>query len=452
MSTKTHQDVRHLFENFWQKNKHSYISPVFLVPKEDATTLFTSSGMQPLIRYLSGAPHPQGKRLYNIQPCFRAVDIDEVGDNRHTTFFEMMGNWSLGDYFKKEQLEWVWEFFTKKLGLPKEKLYVTVFEGDKSVPQDEESYAVWRKLGVSENHIRSYGVEKNWWSRAGIPDAMPEGEIGGTDCEIFYEFDTPHDKRFGTDCHPNCDCGRFLEIGNSVFIQYRKKKDGILEELPQKNVDFGGGLERILAALNNDPDVFKTDVFDGIITEIEKDTRQSYTNERNTSHMRVIADHLKASVFLINDGVVPSNKAQGYVLRRLLRRSAVKMYQLGGGLTSHFNSICDRGVLSTYDGMNGIERNRQRNVIFSVIDEEINRFSSSLDTGLKIFKKEKTINGTIAFDLYQNYGFPFEITQELAVQRGERVSREEFDVEFAKHKALSRTASRGMFTGGLADH
>ncbi len=453
MSIKAHQDLRNLFHTFWNERKHSLVVPVSLVPKEDSTTLFTSSGMQPLIRYLSGTPHPQGRRLYNIQPCFRAVDIDEVGDNRHTTFFEMMGNWSLGDYFKKDQLAWVWEFFTEKLKLSKEKLYVTVFEGNKNVPKDEESYSLWKKLGVSDDHIQWYGVEKNWWSRAGTPDKMPEGEIGGPDSEVFYDFGTLHDKRFGTECHPNCDCGRFLEIGNSVFIQYRKKKEGTLNELPQKNVDFGGGLERILAALNNDPDVFKTDVFDKIIAEIVEKTDKSYEDKRNTAHMRVIADHLKASVFLIKEGVVPSNKEQGYVLRRLLRRSAVKMYQLGGGLTPNFDTICDRGVLATYDGTFGIERDTQNQTfLFSVINDEMKRFASSLDMGLKLFQKAKSIDGKVAFDLYQSYGFPFEIISELASQRGERVSREEFDAELNKHKELSRTSSAGMFTGGLADH
>ncbi|MCR4263657.1 MAG: alanine--tRNA ligase-related protein, partial [Candidatus Roizmanbacteria bacterium] len=250
-SIKTHTDLRSAFSTFWEKRNHKEVPPIKLVLENDPTTLFNGSGMQQLVPYLLGQEHPLGNRLYNIQRSFRSQDIEEIGDNRHTTFFEMMGNWSLGDYFKEEQLTWFWEFLTKYLGLQKEKLYVTVFEGNNEVPKDKESISIWKKIGISNDHIHEYPAKKNWWSRAGEPEHMPAGEPGGPTSEVFYEFtEIAHDPKFGKDCHPNCDCGRFIEIGNSVFMEYKKTETG-LEALSQKNVDFGGGLERILMALNN---------------------------------------------------------------------------------------------------------------------------------------------------------------------------------------------------------
>ncbi len=453
----THVQLRKKFVDFWKKNDHKEVPLILLVPQNDPTTLFTGSGMQPLVPYLLGELHPQGNKLYNIQPCFRSQDIDEVGDNRHTTFFEMMGNWSLGDYFKKEQLVWFWQFLTEIVKLPKEKLYVTVFAGDKknNLPPDTESIEIYRKLGVSENNIFKYGPEKNWWSRAGIPDNMPAGEPGGPDSEVFYEFtQVPHDKKFGNVCHPNCDCGRFMEIGNSVFMQYKKTEKGF-EELPKKNVDFGGGLERILAVANNDPDVFKIDVFLNIIQTVEEFSDKKYSDINSQSNIRVIADHLKAATFLITQGVLPSNKEQGYVLRRLLRRAAVKMHNLRGGLTPipAFEAICET-VLQTYDGSQGIDRSKQRDLVFSIIDEEMTRFSISLDRGLREFEKysKDQLNSLNAFNLFQTYGFPFEITSELFNQKGIKLNKNEFDRIFKDHQNLSRKASVGMFKGGLADH
>src|SRR3989338_173837 len=311
----TGSEIRNKYISFFSKKGHKVIPPASIVPENDPTTLFTSSGMQQLIPYLKGQSHPLGKCLVDSQPCFRAEDIDEVGDNRHTTFFEMLGNWSLGGYFKKEQLSWIWEFLTTELGLPKEKLYVSVFEGGSGVSKDVESYEIWKNLGLPEDHIYFYGVEKNWWSRSGPPDKMPVGEIGGPDSEVFYDFGTTHGKKFGENCHPNCNCGRFLEIGNSVFIQYQKQEDGSLKELDQKNVDFGGGLERLTAAVLDTPDVFQTDLYVSIIRIIESTTGKDYIVEENRSAIRVIVDHLKAAIFLIEDGVIPHNKMQGYVLR-----------------------------------------------------------------------------------------------------------------------------------------
>lgn len=448
----THVQLRKKFADFWVKNGHKEIPPIPLVPQNDPTTLFTGSGMQQLVPYLLGETHPQGKRIFDIQPCFRSQDIEEVGDNRHTTFFEMMGNWSLGDYFKKEQLTWFWNFLTVELKLPKNKLYVTVFAGTKDLPPDEESIKVWKSLGVPDDHISKYGPEKNWWSRAGVPQNMPPGEPGGPDSEVFYEFtQIPHDKKFGEKCHPNCDCGRFLEIGNSVFMQYKKNNDGTFSDLPAMNVDFGGGLERIAAALNDDPDIFTADLFSKIISEIEKLSGKTYEKE-NKSRMRIIADHLKGATFLIAGGVMPGNKEHGYVLRRLLRRSAIKMYQLTDGKTTDFAEIADSGVLTTYDGAQGIDRKKLKKEVVTIIAEEIRKFNLSITKGLKEIKKIEKVDGKIAFDLYQNFGFPYELTEELFREKGQEIDRKQFVTEFNKHKELSRSSSKAKFKGGLADH
>jgi alanyl-tRNA synthetase len=451
--TIVHLQLRKLFSKFWQEKNHKEVPPISLVPQNDPTTLFTGSGMQQLVPYLLGEVHPLGNRLYNIQPCFRSQDIEEVGDNRHTTFFEMMGNWSLGDYFKKEQLTWFWQFLTQVLQFPKEKLYVTVFAGDQknNLSPDNESIEIWKELGVSENQIFQYGPEKNWWSRAGTPEAMPIGEPGGPDSEVFFEFThIPHNPKFGKTCHPNCDCGRFLEIGNSVFMQFKKTDNGFTE-LPKKNVDFGGGLERILAALNNNPDVFMTDVYMPIIRTVEKVSGKNYQNEDNKQKMRVIADHLKAATFLIKAGVFPGNKERGYFLRRLLRRVAVKMLKLKG---SKFNAsdlaLPIRAIISIYQDIYFDEKDEEN--ILPVVNEEINRFNQTLNKGLKILEKIEKPTGKQVFDLYQTYGFPKELTEELLKEKGLSFNQKEFDEEFEKHKNLSRTASAGMFKGGLADH
>ncbi|MCL4365850.1 alanine--tRNA ligase [Patescibacteria group bacterium] len=442
----TSKDIREKYVKFFVNLGHKEIAPAKLVPENDPTTLFTSSGMQPLVPYLLGQEHPAGKKLVDSQPCFRAEDIEEVGDNRHTTFFEMLGNWSLGDYFKKEQLTWVWEFLTQELKLPKEKLYVSVFEENEFVPKDKESYEIWKSLGVPDDHIFFYGVKKNWWSRSGTPDKMPVGEIGGPDSEIFYEFESvKHDEKYGEKCHPNCDCGRFLEIGNSVFIQYQKTKDGFLEELSQKNVDFGGGLERLTAVTLDHSDVFQTDLYTPIVNNIEEASGQSYQTEANQAAMRVIADHMKAAVFLILDDVVPSNKLQGYVLRRLLRRSAVKMRHLNKDIKLTDLSKLVKTILTIYE-------KRDDGSFEKLVNDEMDKFSKTLDKGLKEIEKVETIDGKKAFDLYQTFGFPYEVTEELFRQKGQEIDKEQFKAEFEKHRELSRTASAGMFKGGLADH
>ncbi|GIW64996.1 MAG: alanine--tRNA ligase [Patescibacteria group bacterium] len=453
----SHKKLRDDFSKFFEETNHKLVPAIPLVPQNDPTTLFTGSGMQQLVPYLLGEIHPLGKRLYNIQPCFRSQDILEIGDNRHTTFFEMMGNWSLGDYFKKEQLRWFWQFLTEVLGFDKKRLYVTVFAGDQknNLAPDEESKKIWLDLGVEESHIFSYGPEKNWWSRAGVPDNMPEGEPGGPDSEVFYDFGEGlklHENSSFKDhkCHPNCDCGRFMEIGNSVFMQFKKTSSGF-QELPSKNVDFGGGLERILAALNNNPDVFLTDVYLPIIKSLEKTLFKSYEKEDDKRKMRVIADHLKGAVFLIKTGVYPSNKERGYYLRRLLRRITVKTYQLKGKTVEAKDLFAAvEEIVNIYQGI--YFESKDLDEIKNVVKDEIDRFNKTLNKGLQILSKIEKPDGKQVFDLYQSYGFPKELTEELLKEKGLNFDQKQFDQEFEKHRQLSRTASAGMFKGGLADH
>ncbi len=447
----SHLELRKKYRDFWLKNNHLEIPSISLIPENDPSTLFTSAGMQPLVPYLIGEEHPMGKRLFNIQKCFRSQDIEEIGDNRHDTFFEMMGNWSLGDYFKEEQLFFAYDFFVNVLNINKEKLYVTIFAGNDKVPKDDISKSIWKKLGVSDDHIFEYGEDKNWWSRSGAPDKMPEGEIGGPDSEIFYDFGITHDKKFGEKCHPNCDCGRFMEIGNSVFIQYQKI-NGQLIELKNKNVDFGGGVERILAVLNNDPDIFKTDIFQPIINVIEDVSGKKYSDENFQRHLRVIADHIKSATFLMIDGVFPSNKLQGYFLRRLIRRAAVKLYQIKTKVSdsTDFEKISE-SVMDIYDGIY-FEKNKVLENVFNLLRDEIGRFNRTLEKGIKEISKMENITGKEAFNLYQSVGFPFELTEELFLEKNIKINREEFKKEFESHKELSRTASSGMFKGGLADN
>lgn len=459
-------DVRSKFIKFYEFRGHKEIPSAPLVPENDPTTLFTSSGMQPLIPYLLGQPHPSGKRLVDSQKSFRAQDIDEVGDNRHTTFFEMLGNWSLGEYFKKEQLPWIFEFLTMELALDPKRLYVTVFEGNDSVPKDDESISLWKeiykKVGIEANvgeRIFTYPAKKNWWSRSGEPDKMPPGEPGGPDSEVFFDFGEKlglHEKSpwKNETCHPNCDCGRFMEIANSVFMQYKKEADGSLKELSQKNVDFGGGLERMTAASNDDLDVFRTDLFSTVILEIEKFTNKKYDeSEKITQSMRVIADHLKAATFMISEGLVPGNKQQGYVLRRLIRRAVVRMNQLGVvGSKEELVKRVYNAIGQTYKDVYFQPGTSEYLAHEIVLTQEIHRFEMALHKGLAMLNKQEHVTGMVAFDLLQNFGFPWELTYELALEKGQQVNRDEFQNEFKKHQDLSRTAAAGMFKGGLADH
>jgi alanyl-tRNA synthetase len=452
--------VRKKYIEFFVKRGHKEIPSAPLIPENDPTTLFTSSGMQPLVPYLLGQPHPSGKRLVDSQKAIRLQDIDEVGDNRHTTFFEMLGNWSLGDYFKKEQLPWIFEFLTSELNLPPQKLFVTVFEGNTSVPKDNDSIAIWKdifaKSGIDakENErIFAYPAKKNWWSRSGEPEKMPPGEPGGPDSEVFYDFGKElglHEKSPFKDeaCHPNCDCGRFLEIANSVFMQYQKQNNRTLNELPNKNVDFGGGLERMTAATNMNPDVFQTDLFEPLISEISSLTTFSY--QQRPVEMRIIADHIKAATFLLSEGLTPSNKSQGYVLRRLVRRAVVKMNALSiNDPKEAAGKIC-KSVQNIYKDVYFKDAHNDSSVISSLL-LEIEKFQKTLKEGLKHLQKFDTIDGKIAFDLLSTYGFPWELTVELAKEKGQEVDKNQFESEFKKHQELSRTASKGMFKGGLQD-
>lgn len=457
----SHRELRKRFFDFFQNLNHQIIPPIPLVPKDDPTTLFTGSGMQQLVPYLLGKTHPQGNRLVDIQPCIRAQDIEEVGDNRHDTFFEMMGNWSLGDYFKKEQIANFFKFLTDKkigLGLDPQKLYVTVFEGNKSAPKDEESINTWvevfKNVGINAKvgeKIRLYPADKNWWSRAGVPEKMPVGEPGGPDSEVFYDFGTKHDNYFGEECHPNCDCGRFMEIGNSVFMQYKKLEDGSLAPLPKTNVDFGGGLERLLAATQNDPDIFKTDVFYEIVKAVENATKSKYENKDNQRAIRIIADHIKTATFIIKDNVFPSNKEQGYVLRRLIRRALVKIRQLNNDFSIENIKPIVEQVLKTYENIYFENISSDKEQIIPVMLDEIKKFEKTLKKGLHEIEKIDHISAKQAFDLYQSYGFPLEITQEIFEEKGQKIDIEEWKKLVEDHREKSRASAKGRFKGGLGD-
>jgi len=460
---KTSNEIRKAYLDFFAERGHKVIGSASLVPENDPTTLFTGSGMQPMVPYLLGEPHPEGTRIADSQKCFRSQDIEEVGDNRHTTFFEMLGNWSLGDYFKKEQIEWMFTFLTKTVGLDPKRLYVTAFAGNEKIgiPKDEETAGLWRALftaaGVADDHVSFYDEKKNWWSRAGVPDAMPVGEPGGPDTEMFWDFGVErglHEKSgIAGECHVNCDCGRFLEIGNNVFMQF-KKTDAGFEELPKRNVDFGGGLERIAAAKNDDPDVFRIDLFDGARAAIERASGKTYgSDERETYAFRVILDHLRAAMFLIGDNVLPSNKDQGYYVRRLIRRAIRFGHKLG--VTKAFCGDVVSAYVQTYQSAYP-ELGGKTETILAEITKEETKFKASLDKGLrefeKVFAKAEAVSGVDAFNLYQSYGFPWELTEELAREKGQQVDRAAFQAEFKKHQDLSRAGSEQKFTGGLADH
>jgi alanyl-tRNA synthetase len=487
----TLSDVRKKYIAFFEARGHALIPSAKLVPENDPTTLFTGSGMQPLIPYLLGARHPEGVRLVDSQKSFRADDIEEVGDNRHTTFFEMLGNWSLGDYFKEKQLPWFFEFLTDKengIGLDPKNLYVTVFAGDAEtgIPADEESVAIWKRLfadkGIEANYVElgsevrgselgmqggrifSYDIKKNWWSRAGVPSKMPPGEPGGPDSEMFYEFTSiEHDPKFGAHCHPNCDCGRFLEIGNSVFMEYKKNEDGTFSKLAQRNVDFGGGLERITAASNNDADVFHIDVFARMAEALT-----SYSQGEDVRKKRIILDHLRSVIQLIGDGVVPSNKERGYVLRRLIRRAAFHVVSLAAKdslvpLDQNFHMGWDE---RTFTIINDIisktiefypELEDRKEMITEVMNGEVGKFTDLLKSNSELKKvldesrNSGVISGEKVFLLFSTFGLPIDYIKDEAEKSGIKVDEAGFEDAFKKHRDLSRTASAGTFKGGLAD-
>lgn len=469
----TLSSIRKLYLDFYAQNGHAIIPSSALVPENDPTTLFTGSGMQPMITYLLGEKHPKGTRIADSQKCFRSQDIEEVGDNRHQTFFEMLGNWSLGDYFKKEQLPWVFEFLTKKVGLAPDKIFVTVFRGNAKIGigRDDDSVKIWQEIfakvgidakavdmaevnGMADGRIFYYDEKKNWWSRAGVPANMPVGEPGGPDSELFYDFGAElklhENSEFKNEpCHVNCDCGRFMEIGNSVFMQFQKANDGTFPELKQKNVDFGGGLERILAVSMNTSDVFITPAFRPIIEYLEKKTGQKYDKDAKTKQaFRVIADHVKASVMLAADGVYPSSKEQGYFARRLVRRAI--RYGKMIGINDLFIADLVPIVVEMYqDHYTDLVKNQAK--ITEILQVEEKKFAKTIANGLREIDKQNKLDAQIAFKLYETHGFPFELTQEIAKEKGQDISKEEFEKEKQAHADKSRSASAGKFKGGLQD-
>ena len=462
----TINEIRKKYLEFMRGKGHVIVRSASLVPENDPTTLFTAAGMQPMINYILGATHTAGKRIADTQKCFRSQDIEEIGDNRHTTFFEMLGNWSFGDYFKKEQIAWMYEFLTDKevgLGLSKDRLYFSCYEGNQklNVPKDEDSKNFWLENGVAEDKIYFYDDKKNWWSRSGIPENMPVGEPGGPDSEIFFDFDPKGEKKIHENskfakeaCHPNCDCGRFVEIGNSVFIQYKKTENG-LEELVQKSVDFGGGLTRMAAAVEDDEDIFNLNVFEQAKKIIEEKSGKKYNgSEENKINFRIILDHIHAATFLIGDGVFPGNKDQMYFVRRLIRRAIVAGHKLG--IQDNFTKEIAKTFIENYKEAEeylGNNLSKNKSVILEEMEKEENKFRKTLNNGMKEFSKvtSEGITGEEAFNLLQTYGFPIELTLELAEEKNLKVDLETFIKLKEEHSLKSRTASEGMFKGGLAD-
>ena len=465
-----HQEIRKKFIDFFtsEARSHKEIPSAPLVPENDPTVLFITAGMHPLVPYLMGEPHPLGKRLVDIQKSFRTDDIEEVGDRHHHTFFEMLGNWSLGDYFKKEAIGWSFEFLTDKkwLGLDPGRIYVSVFEGDSDAPRDEESIRAWQevfqkagiKANVGDKHkgvtgdsrIFPYPKDKNWWGHAGSTGPC------GPDSEMFYDTGlTMHQPEIhGETCHINCDCGRYLEIWNDVFMEFNKKKDGTYEPLKQKNVDTGMGMERMAALtawlrkLVPEPDPYLTDLFKIARMKLQEISNRDY-EESFAKPMRIILDHSRAAVFLMSDGVAPGNKERGYILRRLIRRSIRQGQKLG--ITRDFLSELAGDFAAIYSpSYPDLKINLPE--IKKMLGAEEAKFRKLLDRGLREIEKMPLLDGTIAFDLYQSYGFPPELTFEIASDRGEKIDRSEFEREFTKHQEKSRTAARGIFKGGLQDH
>ena len=508
MKQLSSNELRALFLKFFQKKGHSVIPSASVIPENDPTVLFTTAGMHPLVPYLLGQKHPQGTRLTDVQKCIRTGDIDEVGDMSHLTFFEMLGNWSLGDYFKDQMIPWSWEFLTSPewLGIGPDKLAFTVFEGDEDCPRDEEAANLWRKCGVKDDHLFYLPKEHNWWGPAGVTGPC------GPDTEMFIITKKP----CGPDCSPACHCGAYLEIWNDVFMQYNKQKDGSFIPLTQKNVDTGMGLERTICVLNGKKSVYETDAFTGILAKIEELCGKKYTpDDENTRAFRIVADHMRTSTFIIGDprGIGPSNVGQGYILRRLIRRAV--RYGMGLGLQEGFTAEIAKVIIDQYKAVYP-ELEQNKAFVLEQLTLEEGRFARTLKQGEKEFDKvmnnlrrtreamEKiladdtlaaaeeavkthvlrpqpdmvsaieavkagdlakvkaecqrihdslnVIDGRSAFKLYDTYGFPIEITKELAAENGLTVDEADFAKRFEQHQATSRSGAEQIFKGGLADH
>ena len=438
-------NIKDTYINFFENKDHKHIPSAGVIPENDPTSLFTTAGMQPLVPYLLGQPHPEGTKLVDVQKCFRTNDLEEIGDTTHHTFFEMLGNWSLGDYFKKESINWSFELLTKGFGIPVERLAVTVFEGEGNIPRDEESANIWKSLGIKEERISYLGKDDNFWI------AGTSGPCG-PDTEIFYwRSEDPIPQKHD----PEDD--RWVEIWNNVFMQYYMHEDGTITELSQKNVDTGMGVERITAVLEGKNDNYKTSIWIDVINKIEKLTGKNYDDENYTKAMRIIADHIRAIVMISGDDakIKPSNTDQGYILRRLIRRTIRYAKKLDIDINTNWDKEIALMIIDKYKNYyNELERNKD--TILEVLQTEKTKFNRTLEKGLREFEKitnnlkEDTINKNLAFKLYDTYGFPIELTEELAQEQNLKVDIEGFKQKFKEHQEKSRTASAGKFKGGLA--
>ena len=451
MRSLTAKELRQLYLDFFREKGHAVIPSASLIPENDPTVLFTTAGMHPLVPYLMGEKHPEGTRLTDVQKCVRTGDIDEVGDASHCTFFEMLGNWSLGDYFKKESIAYSWEFLTdeKWLGIPKDRLYFTCFAGDADAPRDTVAHDRWIEMGADPSHIVYLPKKNNWWG--------PAGQTGpcGPDTEIFYDTGA---EPCGPDCKAGCDCHKYLEIWNNVFMEYNKVADGVFEPLKQKNVDTGMGLDRTVATLQGVESVFDTDAFSGIIALIGELSHKGYRDSEETvKTFRIIADHVRCAVFMLGDqrGITPSNVDQGYILRRLIRRSI--RYAQGLNMPRYALAALAEKVIEIY-GEFYPELSENHEKIIKELNKEENRFADTLKKGIREFNKlvatleSKEIDGVSAFHLYDTYGFPIEFTMELASEQGYTVDEEGFRKAFEEHQKKSQAGAEQRFKGGLADN
>lgn len=461
MKKITRRELIDKWFKFYKNKNHILIPSASIVPENDPSVLFTTAGMHPLVPYLLGQPHPKGKRLCDLQKCIRTGDIDDVGDDSHCTFFEMLGNWSLGDYFKKEMIPWSYEFLTSPeyLGLDKDKIAVTVFAGNDIAPRDELSANLWEKQGIKKENI--YYLKDNWWILgSGIGPCGP-------DSEMFIDTGKP---KCSPECNPSCDCGKFLEIWNDVFMEYKVNPDKSVEKLAHPNVDTGMGLERTLCKLNGYKSVYETELFLPTINYLQDISGKDYKDEEYTSSFRIIADHLRAATFIIGDerGVCPSNLGQGYVLRRLIRRAIRHIKKLGIG-SGHLGEIAKIHIDYFKQDYPELENNSQK--ILDELNKEEEKFLKTIELGNREFEKviqgierknqfmakdpnyvpEKMISGKSAFRLYDTFGFPIELTKEMADERGYLVDMQGFNEAFRQHQELARTTNAGVFKGGLAD-
>lgn len=435
----SYSELKQKYLEFFEERGHAIIPSAPLIPEHDPSVLFTTSGMHPLVPFLLGQPHPQGTRLTDVQKCIRTTDIEDVGDDTHLTFFEMLGNWSLGDYFKKEAITWSFEFLTNILNIDQEKLHVTVFAGDEDAPRDEEAAEIWKSLGIPKERIYFFPKEDNWW--------IQSVNLGpcGPDTEMFIDTGKPE---CGPDCKPGCHCGKYFEVWNDVFMQYNRTKDGIYEPLEQKNVDTGMGVERTLAMIHDSKSVYETEIFVPLL-EIVQESATLYTEKS----ARIIVDHARAATFILGDerGITPSRVGQGYILRRLIRRAIrhARLIRAGEGLLQRLSS-----EIINISGVDYPILTEKREFIINEITNEEKKFLNTFEKGLRAFDKlvrNGCITGKDAFLLFQSYGFPIEITKEIAEEKGISVDLIGYEEEFKKHQAISRVGAEKQFRGGLAD-